>query len=213
MAPPTREQLRKLLADPERVLSIIGLHVLTSARRSFRDQVGPDGRPWPARYPNQPEGKFLNTAGALQDLAKGERIKPRRYDKRPAGVDTGELRGRLTFSVDGGELKVGSDVPHARRFHDGGESRIILTQALGQRIADVLRKARGAEKRKAKNASREPVRTVEELRLGPVLGAIRRGDRVWITTSPPRPFIGLSQDDASDLAESIAIAARQEAGA
>lgn len=211
MAKPTRAQMVRLMREPDRILAIIGAYMVAAARRAFVDQREPDtGRKWPQRYPNQ-DGDTLNVAGALEDLARAPRIKPRRYDVRPAGRDTGALLNRTTFEVTNGELRVGSDVPYARRFHTGGESRQRIDTAIKRNLMEFLR----SKRRKAKaRAKREGVlgprggvpgtfRSVEERRLGVVFAA---GD-YWTTDSPARPFVGLSQRDADDLAEQIQEAA------
>lgn len=186
---PTREQILRLMADEEVVLSIIGAYSLASAQRAFVDQRSPTGQPWPARYPNQAED-FLNVAGALSDLTTGARIKGRRYDRLPAGRDTGDLIGRLTYEVRPGELAVGSNVPYAKKFQEGGTSSqpIPITN-----LRAFLR--------------RSPRGGVERKRLGPVLAAYRRGQRVWTTTSPPRPFVDLGEQDIPDLTEQLLQAA------
>lgn len=214
----TREQMAALLQDRKRVLRVIGVYAVAAASRAFREQRSPDGTPWPQRYPNQ-AGDPLNVAGAIEDLGTGARIKKRRYDVRPAGVDSGTLRGRLTFEATDDELRVGSDVPYARRFQEGGKSRQRLDTAVLRNLMEFLRGRRRAVRRSAGRAARLagyrvrgariPVpRTVEERRLGPVFAAARNTG-YWETESPARPFVGLSQRDAADIAEQIEADARR----
>lgn len=210
----TRRELEAIKREPDRVLAAIGVHMVAGARKSFREQQAPDGTPWPERYPNQTDDLYLNVAGALQDLRTGTNIKKRRYDKRPAGVDTGELRRRLVYDVRGQELVVGADVPYARRVHFGGESSIPLDAQLIANLAQLLRSKRRSAKRKARRDGTLGVRGgaplhAEELRLGPVIGKYRSGERTWTTTSEPRPFFGLSQRDEQRLAAAIKTEARR----
>lgn len=185
---PTRDQVQRLIADEQTVLSVIGAYAVSAAQRAFIDQRSPTGKAWPARYPNQGED-FLNVAGSLVDMETGARIKGRRYDRLPAGRDTGDLIGRLTYEVRPGELAVGSDVPYARKFQEGGESSQELTASMIRNLEAFLR--------------RKPANGVERKRLGPVLASYRRGVRRWVTTSPPRPFAELGEQDVDDLAEQL----------
>lgn len=215
MTRPTRDQMAALLRDRPRVLRLIGVYAVAASRRAFREQRSPDGVPWAARYPNQGADP-LNIAGAIEDLGTGARIKKRRYDMRPAGVDSGTLRGRVTFEVDGEELRIGSDVPYARRFHEGGIGRQRLDTAVLRNLMEFLRGRRRAARRGARRGARGPrggvPRTLEERRLGPIFAAAR-DTGYWETDSKARPFVGLSQRDATDIAEQIeAEAARMPRG-
>lgn len=198
----TAAQLEALLREPDRVLEIVGHVAMARARRCFSDQRAPDGTPWPPRYPGQ-DSDPLNVAGALADLASGPRIKPRRYDQRPAGRDTGDLLGRLTFQVAGGELQVGSDVPYAERFHAGGESTQVIDTTIRRNLAQLLRTKRRAAKRRMRDFPGVRITpTVEQRRLGPVFST-----RYWTTTSPARPFVGLNDTDGAEIGAEITRAA------
>lgn len=193
---PTAAQIRALMADPQRVLRIVGGVAVARSARCFIEQQAPDGTPWPARYPNQ-TGDFLNIAGAIEDLRSGTRIKARRYQNRPAGRDTGDLAGRVNYEVAGNSLHVGSDVPYADRFHYGGQS----TQAISAIVRDNLRQML-RRKRRSRRRSGQGGRSVEEMRLGPLFRA-----QTWTTDSPARPFVGLSRQDMTDLQQLLADAA------
>lgn len=205
---PTRDQVLRLIRDDRAVRSIVGLYTVAAAQRAFVDQRSPDGTPWPARYPNQAED-HLNVAGALEDLRTGADIKKRRYDQRPAGRDTGDLLGRLSFDVSGDSLTIGSDVPYAKKFQVGGESTQTLDSQTIANLVKFLAKKRRSEKRRAREAGRSVRKTVEEVRLGPVLGRYRSGVREWKTTSPPRPFVQLGEQDSDDLAAQLLEAAER----
>ena len=205
---PTPHQMHMLLKDPDRILHAIGAYAVARARRSFDEQAAPDGTPWPQRYPNQAEQHTLNVAGAIADLENGDRIKPRRYESRPAGRDSGTMMNRITYEVSGGEVRVGSDVPYARRFQEGGESTQPLNSTIEANLIKVLKKSRTKAKRRARQRGELGPRggappSTEQVRLGPVLGMIRRGEREWVTNSPPRPFVGLSQQDSEDIKQQI----------
>lgn len=207
---PTRTQYDQLLADPARVMGVIGEIAVARSKRSFKDQTSPDGEPWPHRYPNQ-SADFLNIAGAIEDLRSGPRIKKRRYDRRPAGRDTGNLVNSITFTVNGTELMVGSNAPYAAKFHFGGSS----TQSLGGAVRANLKTLLGRQRKRRRRAGRtrqghmgaasqSEGRTIEELRLGPLFGRTS-----WTTTSPPRPFVGLNDADGIDIALRLATLAAQ----
>lgn len=200
---PTHHQLSALLhGNPDRVLRLIGLVATARSKRCFEEQRAPDGTPWPQRYPNQ-GADFLNVAGAISDLASGPRIKSRRYEARPAGRDTGDMMNRLTANVAGGELRVGSNVPYAERFHAGGESRQVIDTAIKRHLSEFLRKQRRGRRRRG-----EAGKSIEERRLGPLFNV-----REWTTDSQPRPFVGLTQQDAEDIRAEIMGAADREDGA
>lgn len=203
---PSRRQIEAMLGDPNRVLSVVGAFMVAAAQRAFEEQRAPDGEPWLPRYPNQ-DALAFNVAGALDDLRESDEVKSRRYDRAPVGVDTGALVASITFDVTGERLLVGTNLPYGRKFHEGGSSPQELTQDLIRNMASFVSKRRRAERRRGEEEGtlgpRGGAPPMPEDQLGPIFGLWRRGDTVWVTTSPPRPFVGLTQEDAEDLAQEL----------
>jgi phage gpG-like protein len=179
-----------------RVAEVLGVYLAAAARDSFDRQADPEtGERWPERYQYHPA---LNVAGAIEDLRTGARIKSRRYDRRPAGRDTGTLIGRITHEVRGDEVLVGSDVPYADQFHEGGVSVQVIDEQVRQNLARVLKTKRRAEKRAAKQAGRAVEPTIEEQRLGPLFGELYHETQLH-----ERPFTGAPPETQRDIETEI----------
>ena len=95
--------LRKFVGGPgapgdlSRVLKVVGEMAISDAQRHFDDQEF-NGKPWLRRYPNQ-KPFVINVAGALADLSVSEDVKSRRFQERPAGLDTGQLRASISSKL------------------------------------------------------------------------------------------------------------------
>lgn len=127
------------------LLDRIGALYVSASQRSFAQQRWGD-EAWPARYPRQKNK--LNIAGALRDFAAGRRAPlARRFQDRPALIDTGELRRSIAHRVvaDGGVLyvEVGTTLPYAAKQLYGGETVIRITQAIRDRAREWLQTPKG----------------------------------------------------------------------
>ena len=155
------------------VLKQIGAFLLGRAQAAFTDQRF-DGKAWAERYPRQRPPR-LNVAGAIQDFARTSRLKKRRFEPRPAGMDTGSLRRSMSFRATplpkGGLVEVGSVLPYAGRVQFGGESRQPITATIKANMAKFLRSKQGRGFR-------------------PKLGPLFRRETL-ITKAGARPFIGI----------------------
>lgn len=119
------EQIRDLFSRrPDDVLAIVGALLVRQARDAFDEQEF-GGSQWPERYPNQQDGK-INIAGMIRDLQHGTNVNSSRFEARPVGTDSGDLRNSLYAKVEGGTLRLGSTVEYASTFHDGGTQAIPL---------------------------------------------------------------------------------------
>lgn len=177
-------ELRKKIRDPkwaERVLARpVGMIVLSHAQRAFDEQRF-GGEQWPPRYPNQSD-PVVNLAGLISDFDRGAtNPRPRRFQRRPAGIDTGILRRSLTpargMTARGFSVEVGSTVPYAGRVQFGGESRQAITKEIKDRMARWAKRAR-------KRGMKEEVR-----KIGPLFRKT-----VLVTNVVPRPFLGFTPD-------------------
>jgi phage gpG-like protein len=152
------------LSNPERLLARIGIVLLRESQKAFDRQAFGSVR-WARRYPNQTE-PIVNYAGAVADLENGPRVKPRRFEARPAAMDTGALRaslspargilGKGTFTIE-----VGSTLPYAQIQHGGGETRVPVTAQVKRNLGLFLRGAR-----------RKAAREIEE--MAKIKAALRR---------------------------------------
>lgn len=200
----------------------MGEYLLSQAARAFQDQQR-GGVAWPPRH-------VPNIAGILSDLKEAPRIKSRRFDARPAGVDTGQL-GRFSLQANYVPTAAGFDVfsavPYAGRFQEGGTSAIPLTGTMLANLAQVMGTARRATRRTRATLSgslQEPrffraaskaARNIRTANLG-WLFALARGRGKFAgsggeyrVTVPPRPFLTVEPADI-DVMTTIAIDAVQQ---
>lgn len=114
-----------------------------ASQRAFVDQrFGTDV--WPPRYPNQEVPPFANVAGIVADFNRGMNAPSRRFEKRPALRDTGEMLNRLRGSaavVFGDfEVSVRSDVDYAEKHQTGGKSSQPVSPQAKTMLAKLLKK-------------------------------------------------------------------------
>lgn len=180
-------RLRKALENPGKLLKQIGYILLEDSQRSFEDQRFGEIK-WPPRYPKQSSPK-VNIAGIVQDFTMG-RTKPpaRRFQDRPAGIDTGILRrslqsGARAVGVSGYTVTVGSTIPWAGKFHSGGVSRQKITSGVKTLLAKFLRSKFGKQYR-------------------PRLGWLFQRDTL-VTRTNPRPIVGVTDKAEKRIIETI----------
>jgi phage gpG-like protein len=183
-------RLRRALDNPTPVLKQIGALAVKTSRDAFREQrFGTFA--WPRRYPNQSE-PILNIAGALDDLSKGPRIKDRRFEARPALIDTGQMRRSPTWNVETNwTLAIGTNDPKAAAHQRGDVVTTTITQTMRDNLAAYLKRARRGRNRLSKGG--DPARAVAaDERLKMVrrrLGFIFKADSRK-TKLNKRPFLG-----------------------
>lgn len=180
-------RLKAALKDPAPALRRIGPILEAGASKAFVEQRFGDFV-WPPRYPNQAE-PFINVAGALADFNKGAtKPKARRFDRRPALRDTGQLLGSIRSALVGKDsVEVGTTVPYAASHQFG----LVSTQPI----------AEGAKKRIAKwlfTDEGEPFKK----QMTPLTGP----QKVWDTEVVQRPFLGVTnqmEDEIQDTTEDV----------
>lgn len=118
--------IRDLLLD-------VGRKILEGARHSFETQRLSRVQ-WSARYPNQKDYQ-VNVAGAIIDLKKGPIIQEKRFNNRPALIDTGTLlaslnegSGAIQF-IDRDTIEVGTQAPGARLMYHGGLGNVLTLES------------------------------------------------------------------------------------
>lgn len=126
------------LGDLRPVLAAVGVQLLATAQRSFRDQrLGATN--WPARM-------APNIAGIVSDLNAGRNPPGRRFQDRPALVDTGRLRQSITFEVRGDEVAVGTSLDYAKVHQEGGVQQIKLQREGREGLKRLLRRRKDLQK-------------------------------------------------------------------
>ena len=148
-------------------LTEIGVFLLSQTQKAFRAQSF-DGKPWaPRMVPNIP--------GIVGDLNKGQQPKARRFQPRPALVDTGRLRQSFNFLVGKDSVQVGTKVKYGALQQSGGKSRITLTKVGREGLKKFLKKR-------------------PELRLG---WLFRKPS--FEVNVRPRRMVGISDSDVSEI--------------
>lgn len=161
------------IGSPAPFLKQAGVLLVARTQAAFQKQRRVPGKAWLAR-------SVPNVAGIVADLARGSSVKSRRFDARPALVDTGQLRNSITFRVAGRTtVEVGTRLPYASIHQTGGVSRQRITPRVLEGLAAFLKKRKD---------------------LSPVLGFLfRLRDRDLETRVPARPFLNLAPEDRRDL--------------
>jgi len=193
-----------LLAKPETLLKQFGTLIALRAQRAFKDQKRGTFR-WKDRaVPNVP--------GILSDIRRGKNPPARRFESRPAVVDTGHLAGSIAFRVTGAKtVEVGTVVPYASTQQYGGEVDIPIDMDLKSKIRAFLkkqdRKAQNMARRAfgpvgprsvdpAKSASADAATAMWKKILGPYLNP-KVTAITWNVT--PRPFVLVDEQDFKDF--------------
>ena len=177
--------MRDRLENLDPLLNAIGALLLETTDRAFEEERF-GTIPWPERYPGQ-NSPFINIAGALRDLSTGPRIKARRFNRRPALVDTGRLRGSFRFQVTSDDtVTAGTTVEYAPNHHIPLPSTQPVTEQAKQNLREVIQREGRGPRRGA---------------LKKLLFLLKEDS---LTTEPAwRPMIGTTDETESDIAELI----------
>lgn len=167
----TLRGLAERLRDPSPALRAIGALIVADSQTAFkRQRLG--SKPWASRMtPNVP--------GIVGDLNAGRRPPARRFDPRPALVDTGRLRQSITFEVSGNKVTVGTPLKYASIQQSGGKQRVTLTATGRSNLVAYLRQNRD---------------------LTEELGWLFRKPSFEVEVRA-RPFIGVEDDTLEEIAE------------
>lgn len=160
----------------ENLARVVGLYMVGKTQSAFSQQ-GRGGIAWrPRAVPNR--------IGILHDLYAGRMPPSRRFEDRPAGIDTGRLRSSIASRVQGNTVIVGSNVPYASDVQKGSKSSIQIDGSLRRSLSDWLRSLSGDRKQQASRA------------LGPLF---RTGQLT--SDVPPRPFLMLTDEDRRTITD------------
>jgi phage gpG-like protein len=181
--------LRRLgatLENPRRIVVAFRQILKAQSQRAFAEQKFGEIT-WPARYPSQKSPK-LNIAGAVQDLSTGPRIKARRFEDRPALLDTGILRRSIAAEIKSDDtVEVGTKVPYAIKHQVGGESRQPITAGILENLKRVLKYEEYGKTKKGKAKKIDAKTQMLRKRLGFLFGTPE-----LVTKINRRPFLGLT---------------------
>jgi len=175
-------RFEKALTNPSGALRSIGAMMVAESQLAFkRQQFGRDR--WPGRG-------VPNVMGIIADFAAGKDAPPnRRFQSSPALVDTGRLKGSISFEVSSNTVSVGSNLPYAKTLHSGGEVESEpITSDMQTRMAEWLR-----------GESRE-----RQKKLGWMLNPQLAGSTVT-TKVPARPFVGITKETVEDIHEILGV--------
>ena len=176
-------EIRARLKNPEPALRAVGALMVAASQLAFRQQRLGDIK-WPERYPNQQE-PFINIAGMLADLNQGSAIKERRFQRRPALIDRGQLRDSVTFAASSTSVRVGSSKDYAAIHQHGLVSTLKVSPSVKKGVVKFLRSARG-----------KPYREKLTFLLAPNLTQ-------YDVEVVRRPFLGLTPDAEEEAREAV----------
>lgn len=202
-------QLSRSISTPkwvqESILKGAGGLALAQAQRAFKEQQLEDKR-WPERYPKQKE-PFVNIAGVVADFLEGRKKPPdRRFDRRPAGIDTAETLRSLTpgksMRMDGQAVVVGTPfVKKGSKIQFGGRSR----QPVNKQVKDLLGEhlKRGRKRIKAGYKKSQPP-TKQDAGLAKLGWLMNKNTKELVTNSVPRPYLGLTHELTEKIIDHVA---------
>lgn len=175
--------LYERVKNPAFALHAAGTLLAARARTAFAEQGHRGAKRWlPRAVPN--------VFGILSDLENGRPVEPKRFEPRPALVDTGRLKGAIRYSVAGNLVTLVAAVPYASTHEHGGTvTRTIKREAL-RGLAALLR-----------------AQPEHRATLGWLFTAARKG-RPITKTIPARPFLAPSTRDLAEAAGAVSRAIR-----
>ncbi len=122
--------IKEALADPRPPLIRIGAMLTTRSQDAFTDQ---------GREEEWPERITPNIPGILSDLERGATPPARRFQPRPAAIDTGRLRNSITWHlIENAAVEVGTNLPYASLIQFGGVVMIPITGPMKSRLSDLI---------------------------------------------------------------------------
>lgn len=199
------EQIRKLISkleDPSPLLKKVGLTLLRESSEAFDKQAFGD-IPWMERYPNQSD-PMVSYAGAVSDLAGGPNIKPRRFERRPALVDTNTLRRSLSPAsgmLGGGKywVEIGTNIPYAEVAHLGGTTTQAITPSIKANLRIWMKKTETKAAGERKKGVITP-KTWKASEAAKKLAFLLDPNVTELETHHvPRPFLGITSHGEADI--------------
>ena len=178
------DKFRRIVARlkyPESALKGIGAMMVSESLSAFKNQKFGD-KEWRPRAP-------INVYGIIGDFHGGARKpKQRRFQTRPALVDTGRLRKSIAFKIPtSNSVEVGSNVPYAGKHQKGGKTESL---PISEKVQTALNRWLKRQD-KARNDA-----------LGFLLSPKMKG-KTLKGRVPARPFVGITKQTVEDIETTI----------
>lgn len=171
------------LERPEAALKQIGALMVAESQRAFKDQKFGETH-WQART-------VPNTFGIIADLARGEQIKKRRFEPRPALMDKSRLRSSITFTLRGKDaVDVGTNIEYGAKHQFGLETE---SETITEEVQIKLERWFGTK------AGGPWWRALRYLLRVEYLGKKLK------MTLPARPFVGITKQTQADIEEAVGV--------
>lgn len=165
------DQIAARARDLRPALGAIGAYMVGRTIGAFQAQER-GGIKWAPR-------SVPNAAGILEDLrGGGSSVPERRWEPRPAGIDTSNLRNSIASSVAPPSVVVGSTVAYASDVQLGGKRTIQIPGALARTVRAWIQRLKGSRKDVAARRFAKPLR----------VGAL-------VIDVPPRPYLVVTPED------------------
>jgi len=172
------------LRRPRALLKQMGAMMESASQEAFTLQRLGDIE-WPHRYPNQGE-PFVNVAGLVSDLNRGATIKERRFQRRPALQDTGQLGASIRSRVVSDDrVEVGTPLERGATHQYGLTSQQPITPEAKKGLSKWLLSDQGRPFQKKLSFLLMPAR------------------RTLDTQVVERPFLGITDELEDDMVELI----------
>lgn len=170
------------LKDPKVALKQIGILMVAESQRAFKSQKW-SKKNWTARA-------APNVYGIISDFAQGRKSPPgRRFQTRPALIDTGRLRGSISFRVMSPVVEVGTNLKYAAVHQKGGKIKSEkITKPIQSAIAKWL-----------KGAGRQ-----WEKKLGWITNA-RYTNKTLTGRVEARPFVGITRNTRKVVEKAVGV--------
>lgn len=178
------------LANPKNALKQIGAMMVAESQQAFKAQRFGNVE-WEPRAP-------VNVFGIIADFHQGRR-KPvaRRFERRPALRDTGQLARSIAFHVAGNVVEVGSNLPYAALHHHGSPP-----QAESKPLTAKVRRALWRWLKAEEPDGPGPLTK----RLGWLLNRHAFPDGTTLKMDVPRrPIVGITRQTRKDIFETIGV--------
>lgn len=122
--------------DPKPVLKDIGEVLVRSTQARFDTSTDPEGRPWKPLAPGTYEGLVARGKGNLTKSGKlSARGAERVMGKKPLVGETGDLRDRISWQIEGNDLYVGTPVRYGFVHQLGGQKTYTILPRTKQALA------------------------------------------------------------------------------
>ena len=175
----------KNIKNPQAALKLIGALMVSESQAGFTNQEF-GGVHWKPRA-------VPNVFGIISDFHLGKsKPFPRRFQDRPALVDTGTLKGPrgISFSPHANYVEVGSNLPYAGVHHSGGQVESMpITEKVQMLMGEWLLKE-------------EDDHVFD--RMAPLLHKKWR-DKTLKMEVPARPIVGITKQTIDDVQEAVGV--------